>query len=120
MDFAICLEAKLNIGKPLFQTGIQSLNCTDYNGIRYRPVAVSIETKAAYSGGAEATAQLCTWAQAQIALLRRMLYKLGDDSATIITLPLVMVVGHEWRIYFIEDGGDRAVSCDYPHQFSCQ
>lgn len=111
MDFAICLElANANTGRTLNQLGIHCLNHTDYSGVRYRPIAVSIETKAAYAGDAEATLQLSTWAKAQMLYLRQLLYKAGKSSAQIITLPLVLVVGHEWRVYFIEDRGESAVS----------
>ncbi|KAF2206319.1 hypothetical protein CERZMDRAFT_53344, partial [Cercospora zeae-maydis SCOH1-5] len=80
-----------------------------YNPIRYRPIAVSIETKVAHAGTAEATLQLTTWVKAQIRHLRDMSHRSGRIVNCIIPLPLILVAGHEWTFYYLQDTGTEAI-----------
>ncbi|EMC91051.1 hypothetical protein BAUCODRAFT_152823 [Baudoinia panamericana UAMH 10762] len=103
VDFCIALKLDTSIQQLLYARGIDGLNHTDYTGIKWEPIVVSIETKKAMSGSADATLQLSTWTTAHIKFLRRLLCEAGNATVTILPLPLLMVVGHEWRFYWIED-----------------
>ncbi|KAK0248755.1 hypothetical protein LTS02_013254 [Friedmanniomyces endolithicus] len=70
---------------------------------------MSIETKTALAGSAEATLQLSIWATAQISFLRRMLTKARNGVGPTIPLPLVIVVGHEWNLGYMEDRGQEVI-----------
>ena len=52
-DFAISLELGEDTERRLAQAGIQ-LNQTTYEGVRYNPIVVSIETKLPGEGGSDA------------------------------------------------------------------
>ncbi|KAH8662647.1 hypothetical protein BGZ61DRAFT_368597 [Ilyonectria robusta] len=90
--------------------GVQYINQTQYPPLQFRPISVSIETKA--SGSAEeGKLQLGVWSaawhQRMRALLNSGATKSTDGERRIITLPLLLVVGHEWKIFFACDRGDH-------------
>ncbi|KXS93975.1 hypothetical protein AC579_2072 [Pseudocercospora musae] len=114
VDFCITLELNDDpswdldeLQQSLYSVGVDSLNHTDYAGIRWTPIAVSIETKMPYAGTIEASLQLSTWGAAHIKFLRQMLSKVGNAAVPIIPLPLVVVVGNEWEMYYMQDCGAK-------------
>ncbi|KAJ2891596.1 hypothetical protein MKZ38_000187 [Zalerion maritima] len=118
VDFALVLALENDLGldedderlASLIQNAVwsqpadmQFINQTQYPPLQFRPVAISIETKAA--GLAEdGRVQLGVWTAAWH---RRISSWSLSDKATIITLPLLLVVEHEWKIFFACDRGDR-------------
>ncbi|KAI0099907.1 hypothetical protein GGR51DRAFT_534065 [Nemania sp. FL0031] len=93
------------------------VNQTDYASIRYRPIAVSIETKAELLQS-KALVQLGLWVAAghkRLHQLRNHLFPppipLYADEATerpqprLVTMPLIRIEGHIWNIYFACDMG---------------
>lgn len=74
-----------------------SVNHTTYPPLRSRPIAVSIETKTPSGKYDEAVAQLAIWGAAHLARLNRLV----PPGTSLPTLPLVLVSGTEWNLYFI-------------------
>lgn len=89
---------------------IPSVNQTCYEPVRFAPIAVSIETKQP-TGRDDGKVQLAVWTAAWHYRMRRLLDK-GVPAAEmgqgrIVTLPLLLVTGHQWRLYFACDRGHR-------------
>lgn len=69
--------------------GLQSVNQTQYDSLRHRPIAISIETKTPDAEEEEeAKVQLIMWAAAQLRRLRLL-----NPAAEPLVLPLVYVSG---------------------------
>lgn len=77
----------------------QSLNHTDYQPLRRRPVALSIETKAPGEGINDAQSQLLVWLEAQWRVLERLSNRAEPPLPLPEFLPGVIVEGHQW--YFV-------------------
>ena len=107
-DFAISLELGEETERCLAQAGIQ-LNQTTYEGIRFNPIAVSVETKLPGEGGSDAKLQLATWSCSQIAKLRELLALAGNEECSMPPLPLIIIQGHDWHFLCLEDRRDCAV-----------
>lgn len=84
-----------------------SVNQTIYGPVRYEPIAISIESKIAIGALEEARLQLGVWVAAWH---RRMSALLPANQEPIITLPLILIMEHEWYLLFACDRGDRIVS----------
>ncbi|CVL08888.1 uncharacterized protein FMAN_14119 [Fusarium mangiferae] len=80
----------------------RSINQTIYGPVKNHPIAVSIEVKLASGSLEEARGQLGLW----IAAWHRRMSLLGKSEEEIITVPLVMVMEHEWKLMFAVDRGD--------------
>ncbi|KAK4135747.1 hypothetical protein BT67DRAFT_376534 [Trichocladium antarcticum] len=78
--------------------------------LRYSPIAVGVETKTGMSNLEEGWRQLgvCTaaWHRRMHALIAQKTHMRGDQ---IVTLPLLLIVEHEWRLSFAVDTGDAIV-----------
>ena len=110
VDFCIALDLHDydQLGQRLYQGGVRHLNQTDYGPVRYNPIALSIETKLTGEGGAAALIQLSTWASAQIMQLRKFIRRAGSDvNTTIPPLPLLIIQGHTWSLYYLEHDYER-------------
>ncbi|KAH6881082.1 hypothetical protein B0T10DRAFT_494766 [Thelonectria olida] len=86
----------------------QYINQTQYPPVQFRPISVSIETKA--SGSAEeGKVQLGVWSAAWHQRMRTLLdsARSTDEERRIITLPLLLAVEHEWKLLYACDRGDR-------------
>ncbi|KAJ4307436.1 hypothetical protein N0V84_012740 [Fusarium piperis] len=70
-----------------------SVNQTVYGPVRYEPIAISIESKIAIGTLEEARLQLGVWVAAGH---RRMRALLPANQEPIITLPLILIMEHEW------------------------
>lgn len=91
-----------------------SVNQSLYGPLLRNPIACSIETKTT-AARTDPTVQLGIWT---VAWYRRMdtIWRSvhGEDTAgrpTIVSLPLITVVDHEWNLYYAVDGGDHIVRC---------
>ncbi|TVY60590.1 hypothetical protein Focb16_v003160 [Fusarium oxysporum f. sp. cubense] len=80
----------------------RSINQTIYGPVKDNPIAVSIEIKIASGSLEEARTQLGLW----IAAWHRRMGFLRKSEESIITVPLVMVMEHEWKLMFAVDRGD--------------
>lgn len=102
VDYAICLES--DSAEPLFERmrstmqfdpiSSQYINHTLFEPVRFRPIAVSIETKVAGNDG-YATTQLSVWAVAHFKRLRVIMQRSGVCPEMTL-LPLIDVQGHQW------------------------
>ncbi|KAM6514438.1 hypothetical protein FALCPG4_015575 [Fusarium falciforme] len=81
-----------------------SVNQTVYGPVRYEPIAISIESKIAIGALEEARLQLGVWVAAWH---RRMSALLPANQEPIITLPLILIMEHEWYLLFACDRRDR-------------
>lgn len=115
VDYAICLE--IDQSEPLFDrmraalqsesTESQYINHTSFEPVRFRPIAVSIETKIA-GNEAEATTQLLVWMLAHFKRLRKIMQHSGVEPEMIV-LPLVHIQSHEWFITLAVQRDDKTV-----------
>lgn len=109
VDYAVCLELSEDLrdrARDMLAEEAQSrppsdvpwsINHTTYPPLRMRPIAVSIETKTPSGKYDEALAQLGIWGAAHLARLSRLV----PAGTRLPTLPLVLVSGTEWNLYFI-------------------
>ena len=82
--------------------GLESVNQTMYEPVRYTPIAVSIETKTSAGDDEAAKVQLGVWVAAwhhRLEAFRRA------EGIRIVTLPLLLVTGHHWQLLFACDRG---------------
>lgn len=89
------------------------LNHTTYGPVRYDPIAIFIETKTAGGTTEEARLQLGIWVAAwhrRMAALMQTCPGRSEPVDRIITVPLIVIMEHEWRLSFACDMGDRIVS----------
>lgn len=84
----------------------RSINQTIYGPVRNDPIAVSIETKIAIGAIEDARCQLGLW----VAAWHQRLSALRSSDEQIITLPLILVMEHEWKLMFACDQGNSIVS----------
>ncbi|KAF5230267.1 hypothetical protein FAUST_9888 [Fusarium austroamericanum] len=80
----------------------RSINQTIYGPVKNNPIAVSIKVKVASASLEEARGQLGLW----IAAWCRRMSLLRKSEENIITVPLVMVMEHEWKLMFAIGRGD--------------
>ncbi|KAI5455719.1 hypothetical protein BGZ63DRAFT_409647 [Mariannaea sp. PMI_226] len=85
-----------------------SINQTTYGPVRFDPIAVSIETKIAIGAIEEARMRLglcvAAWHKRVSALSH------SARNGYIITLPLILVIEHEWHLLLAFDRGDKIVT----------
>jgi hypothetical protein len=82
--------------------GLESVNRTMYEPVRFAPVAISIETKAPAGDDEAAKVQLGVWVAAwhhRLEAFRR------SEGIKIVTLPLLLITGHHWKLFFACDRG---------------
>jgi len=96
--------------------GLQTINQTRYDPVRFEPCVVSIETKVQGSEE-EGKVQLAMWSSAYFARIRhfqqsmggiRSLSTAGDAKpVSTITLPLLLAKRHHWSLLFARDCEDH-------------
>jgi hypothetical protein len=98
------------------RSAAESINhVVDNSFLRYRPIAISIETKTPEGGELQGRTQLGIWAAAHAMRLRAAVRGGGgdgdgnDDSQAELALPLVLVVGSRWTVHFLVDKGNTLV-----------
>ncbi|KAB5581244.1 hypothetical protein GE09DRAFT_1213640 [Coniochaeta sp. 2T2.1] len=86
----------------------QSINQTMYTPLYDRPIGVSIETKAE-GANEEGRVQLAVWTAAWHERMRDLMVPAGiwSSETRLITMPLLLIVGHTWVLSFACDRGDR-------------
>ncbi|KAL9103924.1 MAG: hypothetical protein Q9163_001072 [Psora crenata] len=73
-----------------------SINAASQDYIRFNPIGVSIETKREAGNPDEAVLQLGKWTIAQLNRLKQLI---NDESVEPPAFPLVIIVGHSWRLF---------------------
>ncbi|VUC37177.1 unnamed protein product [Clonostachys rosea] len=110
VDFCICLggrettravQQRLKLARET-----PFINHTNYQPLLYRPIAVSIETKTPNGSDEVAKTQLSVWVTGHFARLRSLSTTSNDAIAVGVTLPLLIVRGGEWSLWFARDTGD--------------
>ncbi|KAF4982318.1 hypothetical protein FDECE_17538 [Fusarium decemcellulare] len=100
------------------------VNQASYDPIRLAPNVVSIETKAGSTGLPEARLQIGVWIAAWHHRMRILLQRKSKHEGAggvadteknnmpnpLITLPVIIVVEHDWKLFFACDRGDHIVS----------
>ncbi|KAK0886860.1 hypothetical protein LTR02_017757, partial [Friedmanniomyces endolithicus] len=79
-DFALCLELPAHIARQLSLAGVNTLNPTFYEAIRFSPLACTFETKLTGENWDDAKTQSETWASTHVSHLREMLQKAGRHA----------------------------------------
>ncbi|KAH6613621.1 hypothetical protein B0J18DRAFT_61155 [Chaetomium sp. MPI-SDFR-AT-0129] len=83
------------------------VNQLAYAPLRYSPIAVGVESKTGMSNLEEGRRQLgvstAAWHRRMHALMEQRTHMQGKK---IVTLPLLLIVEHEWRLSFAVDAGD--------------
>lgn len=106
IDFALILESLTDLVRAAVSSqhkDRQFINQTPYVSIQHSPIAVSIETKTAGTAE-EGRVQLGVWTAAWY---KRINTLLRQQASPVVTLPLVLVVEHEWKLFFAYDRGDH-------------
>ncbi|OIW23198.1 hypothetical protein CONLIGDRAFT_554125, partial [Coniochaeta ligniaria NRRL 30616] len=80
------------------------INHIDEDILRCRPITVSIESKA-IDGEVNGRTQLGIRGAAHIMKLKAA--RLGQPDGNPLALPLLLVVGSQWKVYFMIDRGDH-------------
>ncbi|KAL5603835.1 hypothetical protein FOVSG1_006585 [Fusarium oxysporum f. sp. vasinfectum] len=78
---------------------MRTINQTTYGPVRNDPIAVPMETKLATGHIEEARIQLAFW----VAAWHKRMAALRMSDEQIITLPLIIVMEHEWKLMFACD-----------------
>lgn len=99
------------IQQQVWASEVVSVNQTVYQPLQYSPIAVAIETKVARPAP-EGRVQLAVWAAAwhermHQFLAQRGVQRRGEPYRPIVSLPLVLVTEHEWKLSFACDRGER-------------
>ncbi|KAH7121652.1 hypothetical protein EDB81DRAFT_814184 [Dactylonectria macrodidyma] len=81
------------------------VNQTTYGPVRYDPIAMVVETKIGIGAAEEARLQVGIWIAAWHQRIE--LFKATSSAAAepIITIPLIIIMEHEWRLLFACDRG---------------
>ena len=91
------------------------VNQLAYAPLRCSPIAVGVESKTGISNLEEGRRQLgvCTaaWHRRMHALMAQKTHMRGER---IVTLPLLLILEHEWRLSFAIDAGDAIVRVPSP------
>ena len=89
---------------------MRGVNQTIYGPVRYAPIATSIETKTVGTAE-EGRVQLGVWTAAWHKRFEAFLAARGGSVKwTIVTLPLLLIVENEWKLFFACDRGASIVS----------
>ncbi|KAI3571972.1 hypothetical protein IWW34DRAFT_765410 [Fusarium oxysporum f. sp. albedinis] len=127
VDYAVALHPEVNDPLDLAihrvlqhsPTSTHYFNHTAYDPIRFAPTAVSIETKTGANGLQEARLQLGIWIASWSFRLHQLLDRrqIPDDNLddvadasnpqTLIPVPVIIVVEHDWKLLFACDRGNR-------------
>ncbi|RSL99244.1 hypothetical protein CDV31_012252 [Fusarium ambrosium] len=110
VDFALVLSPgselqnliKIFLSKQSSKTS--TINQTSYEPLRTRPAPIFIETKTASGNMDTANAQLGIWVAAWHQRLRSIV-DLGGGTESVITVPVIQVVGSVWTLLFVTDAG---------------
>ncbi|KAJ4307385.1 hypothetical protein N0V84_012775, partial [Fusarium piperis] len=110
VDFCITLDGeptRRQVVEHLKSNNHKSINHTDYQPLRFRPIAISIETKTPDGSTEEAKTQLSVWTSAYIARLRALAATSNKAAGLGITLPIINIQGAQWELLLAVDYMDR-------------
>ncbi|KAL1614351.1 hypothetical protein SLS56_012128 [Neofusicoccum ribis] len=113
VDYAVILEPsddlKSRIRDKVERDAGTTINHTAQAHLRYQPIVISIETKRSGEGKTQADKQLLIWVSAHITRLRQLLRtSTQSGSKKIPALPLVLVQGHDWKLYMAKVGDNAS------------
>lgn len=106
VDFCITLDGEAIKDRIITQLKISnqsSISHTEYRPLRFRPIAVSIETKTPAGSTETARAQLAVWASSHIARLRELAATSDKASGLDVSLPLISIQGATWDLLLAVD-----------------
>lgn len=114
VDFAVSLRPddllQRKIDTLLTKTDSTTINHTAYAPLRSSPIAISIETKTPDGSESQTRAQLAVWGAAHLFRLDRLRALLPECKRPALpTLPLVLVSGVSWHLYFITLRGGKVM-----------
>lgn len=84
----------------------ESINHTKAEYIRFKPIAISIETKRPAAGEGDAKIQLGVWSSAHFQYLVQFC-----SSQNLPILPQILVVGHVWLLKIASWTGSGEIVC---------
>lgn len=85
-----------------------TINHTKAEHLRYKPIAVSFETKKPGTDGEGANVQLGVWAAAHIQRLKDLSARTAES---VPILPQVIIQGHYWHLKFASAAANGEVVC---------
>ncbi|KAF4884398.1 putative ankyrin repeat protein [Colletotrichum fructicola] len=93
----------------------RSINHTDYQPVRCRPIGLSIESKVEGQRLDDAHGQLLIWLEAQWRQLRRLASRVDPPHPLPDFLPAILVDGHKWSfLACTSDGNQTTLWTDLP------
>ncbi|OAR05738.1 hypothetical protein LLEC1_07846, partial [Akanthomyces lecanii] len=110
VDFALVLEPdeKLKSLIDAFLDGEApatfSINQTRYEPLRKRPAPIFIETKTGSGTVDDARVQMGIWVAAWHQRMRSIISR-GGGGKPVMTVPVIQVMGGQWNLFFVVDGG---------------
>ncbi|KAM3524551.1 hypothetical protein NHJ13051_004501 [Beauveria bassiana] len=110
VDFALVLEPdeKLQVLIDAFLDGeaptTVSINQTRYEPLRKRPAPIFIETKTGSGTVDGARVQMGIWVAAWHQRMRSIISR-GGGGKPVMTVPVIQVMGGQWTLFFVVDGG---------------
>ncbi|KAK7432213.1 hypothetical protein QQZ08_001158 [Neonectria magnoliae] len=110
VDFCITLDGeptRRQVVEHLRSANHKSISHSDYQPLRFRPIAISIETKTPDGSTEEAKAQLSVWTSAYILRLRELTATSQKAAGLGITLPVINIKGGQWELLLAVDYLDR-------------
>ncbi|KAI6621872.1 hypothetical protein MCOR07_004699, partial [Pyricularia oryzae] len=118
-DESVDTQLGAAIRKVLRKDKYLSINHSDYGPIRFRPTGIPIETKISSVADSGRT-QLLIWAAGWFARMEAWVRKqqradAGTEIKVPSTLPVILVVEHDWKLSYVCDRGDRF---DFVHEIS--
>ncbi|KAH0421531.1 hypothetical protein CcaCcLH18_13373 [Colletotrichum camelliae] len=84
-----------------------SINHTDYQPLRCRPIVLSIESKAEGAGISDAQSQLLIWLEAQWRVLHRLASRVDPPHPLPDFLPAIIIDGHKWHFVASTNSGSK-------------
>jgi hypothetical protein len=102
VDYCICLAPSLPLEDAIIaklrSESTPSINHTRAEFVRFKPVAISIETKRPGMDEDAGEVQLGVWAAAHFERLKQLSGHSGDGNGdNLPILPQIFVQGHDWR-----------------------
>jgi hypothetical protein len=120
VDFAVVLRPEEEL-QNLIDTFLDkqphtmaTINQTIYEPLRTRPASIFVETKTSSGNMDTANVQLGVWVAAWHERMRSII-ALGGGTESMITIPVIQVVGSVWTLLFVMDAGAEIVSCFAPN-----
>lgn len=124
VDFAITFNPTRRTNEQAAQDRIEelqgklpefSINHTDYEPLRYLPIAISIKTKSPDGSEMEGSLQMGVWHAAQWNMLQTME---RDEDRPLEFLLGIIIVGHEWFLAVTTREGNKTVGQHDPPQMA--